>query len=64
MTQGNVDSVSIINPDVMGYNYDMAQGLLYDIDLTKAPGARIINMRNMDGSPFDLKKSYSRNNFV
>ncbi len=59
VTQGNVDSVSIINPDVMGYNYDMAQGLLYDIDLTKAPGARIINMRNMDGSPFDLKKSYS-----
>jgi len=55
----NVDTESIVNPDVRGYNYDMAQGFFYDIDLTKEPGSRVINMRNLDGSPLDMDKVYS-----
>ena len=35
------------------------QGFLYDIDQTRDPGDRIINMRNLDGSPFDMEASYS-----
>ena len=57
--EDTVDTESLINPDVRGYNYDMAQGFYYDIDLTKEPGERIINLRNLDGTPFDLTKSYS-----
>jgi 2',3'-cyclic-nucleotide 2'-phosphodiesterase/3'-nucleotidase len=59
ITAANVESESLINPDVRGYNYDMAQGFLYDIDLTKEPGSRVINLRNLDGSRFDLNKKYS-----
>jgi 2',3'-cyclic-nucleotide 2'-phosphodiesterase/3'-nucleotidase len=55
----NVDTEPLVNSEVPGYNYDMAQGFYYEIDLTKTPGERIVNMRNLDGSPFDLKKSYN-----
>ncbi len=58
LNSGNVDSDPLINPDVRGYNYDMAQGFLYDIDLTREPGSRIINMKNLDGSAFDMNKTY------
>ncbi len=59
ITEENVDSVPLVNPDVRGYNYDMAQGLKYEIDLTKEPGNRIINIANLDGSEFDMEKVYS-----
>ncbi len=57
--EGNVDSISLVNPDIRGYNYDMAQGFLYDLDLTKESGNRIVNMKNLDGSTFDLDKVYN-----
>jgi 2',3'-cyclic-nucleotide 2'-phosphodiesterase/3'-nucleotidase len=59
ISDSSVESTPLVNPDVRGYNYDMAQGFYYEIDLTKAPGQRIINMRNLDGSPFDMKRKYS-----
>lgn len=59
ITEANVDTVPLVNPDVRGYNYDMAQGFIYEINLTKEPGNRIINMKNMDGTPFDLEKTYN-----
>ena len=42
----------LINPDVIGYNYDMAQGVDYEIDLTKPPGHRIRDLR-WRGKPLD-----------
>ena len=33
------------NPRVMGFNYDMAQGVSYDIDVTRPEGDRIRNLR-------------------
>jgi 2',3'-cyclic-nucleotide 2'-phosphodiesterase / 3'-nucleotidase len=42
----------LINPDVIGYNYDMAQGVDYEIDLTQPPGHRIRNLRR-HGNPLD-----------
>ncbi len=42
---GDCTRGSLINPDVVGYNYDMAQGVNYEIDLTKPPGQRIRDLR-------------------
>ena len=39
------------NPDVRGYNYDMISGVKYDIDISKAPGSRIVNLTKLDGTP-------------
>ena len=35
----------LINPEVMGFNYDMAQGVSYEVDLRKPVGERIVNLR-------------------
>jgi 2',3'-cyclic-nucleotide 2'-phosphodiesterase/3'-nucleotidase len=43
----------LINTRVIGYNYDMAQGVEYEIDLTKPAGQRIVNLRR-DGKPLDM----------
>ncbi len=42
-----------------GFNYDMAEGLSYEIDVRKPVGQRIINMKDKQGRPFDLNKSYT-----
>jgi 2',3'-cyclic-nucleotide 2'-phosphodiesterase (5'-nucleotidase family) len=42
----------LINPDVIGYNYDMAAGVDYEIDLMQPPGKRIRNLR-WHGKPLD-----------
>ena len=34
----------LINPRIIGYNYDMAAGVDYEIDLTKSEGSRIVNL--------------------
>ncbi len=40
----------LINRAVMGYNYDMGEGVAYEIDLTRPVGQRIRNLR-WKGSP-------------
>jgi len=42
----------LINPAVIGYNYDMAEGVDYEIDLTQAPGRRISHLL-WRGKPLD-----------
>jgi 2',3'-cyclic-nucleotide 2'-phosphodiesterase/3'-nucleotidase len=42
----------LINPQVIGYNYDMAQGVEYEIDLTQPAGRRIRNLR-WHGKPLE-----------
>lgn len=39
------------NPNIRGYNYDMFSGVKYDIDISKEPGNRIVNLTYMDGTP-------------
>jgi 2',3'-cyclic-nucleotide 2'-phosphodiesterase / 3'-nucleotidase len=34
----------LINPDVYGYNYDIAEGVNYEIDLRRKAGERIVNL--------------------
>jgi 2',3'-cyclic-nucleotide 2'-phosphodiesterase/3'-nucleotidase len=49
---GDCSHGPLINPDVIGYNYDMAQGVDYEIDLREPPGHRIRNLR-WHGRPLD-----------
>jgi 2',3'-cyclic-nucleotide 2'-phosphodiesterase/3'-nucleotidase len=42
---GDCSQGPLINRKVIGYNYDMAQGVDYDIDLTRPVGDRIRNLR-------------------
>jgi 2',3'-cyclic-nucleotide 2'-phosphodiesterase/3'-nucleotidase len=42
----------LINRGVAGFNYDMAEGVEYEIDLTRPEGQRIVNLRR-DGRPLD-----------
>lgn len=42
----------LINPKFLGFNYDMAQGVSYDIDLTRPAGQRIRNLR-FRGKPLE-----------
>lgn len=43
--QGLCPPGALINPAIMGFNFDMAQGVQYEIDLTQPEGARIRNLR-------------------
>jgi 2',3'-cyclic-nucleotide 2'-phosphodiesterase / 3'-nucleotidase len=49
---GDCSQGPLINPQVIGYNYDMAQGVDYEIDLTQPAGQRIRNLR-WHGKPLD-----------
>jgi 2',3'-cyclic-nucleotide 2'-phosphodiesterase/3'-nucleotidase len=40
----------LINSEVIGFNYDMAEGVDYEIDLRKPAGQRIVNLR-FQGKP-------------
>jgi 2',3'-cyclic-nucleotide 2'-phosphodiesterase/3'-nucleotidase len=42
---GACDQGPLINREVIGFNYDMAQGVTYEIDLRKPEGQRIVNLR-------------------
>ena len=45
------------NPDVRSYNYDMFEGIDYDIDISQEAGNRIKNV-TLKGQPLDPKKQY------
>lgn len=42
----------LINPSVIGYNFDTAEGVEYEIDLRKPVGSRIVDLRYR-GQPLD-----------
>ncbi len=39
------------NPAIRAYNYDMFEGVLYDVDISAEPGSRIRNLTWPDGAP-------------
>jgi 2',3'-cyclic-nucleotide 2'-phosphodiesterase/3'-nucleotidase len=53
---GDCSTGPLINPSIIGYNYDMAQGVEYEIDLRKPEGSRIVNLR-FQGQPLDDGKA-------
>lgn len=44
------DTGNLINTRFMGFNYDMAEGVNYEVDLRKPAGQRIVNLR-FKGAP-------------
>jgi 2',3'-cyclic-nucleotide 2'-phosphodiesterase/3'-nucleotidase len=54
----------LVNREVAGYNYDMAEGVDYEIDLTRAEGDRVRNLR-WRGAPLapDRKLRIAINNY-
>ncbi len=53
-----VDGVIVTDKAIPGFNYDMAEGLSYTIDVGKPVAERVVNLKNLDGSHFDLNKIY------
>ena len=43
--EGDCSHANLINAKVAGFNYDMAQGVEYEVDVTKPVGQRILNLR-------------------
>ena len=48
----------VLDKKINGYNYDMAEGINYTINVSKPVGQRITQLSNPDGSAFDLAKTY------
>lgn len=54
------------NPDMAGYNYDMAEGISYQVNVTKAPGSRIeklVFLRNGKALQADKKYTVALNSY-
>lgn len=45
------DLTIAFNPEVRAYNYDMFEGVNYDVNIANAPGRRIENLTWPDGTP-------------
>ncbi len=45
------DLTIAFNPDVRAYNYDMFEGVNYDVNIANEPGSRIENLTWPDGTP-------------
>lgn len=53
------DDLIAINPKMKGYNYDIAEGIDYEIDVTKPVGNRITKLQLSETKqPLDLSKTY------
>jgi 2',3'-cyclic-nucleotide 2'-phosphodiesterase/3'-nucleotidase len=54
----------LINPQIPGYNFDMAEGVSYDLDLRRPAGERIVNLI-FQGTPVrpDQKFRLATNNY-
>jgi 2',3'-cyclic-nucleotide 2'-phosphodiesterase/3'-nucleotidase len=57
--EADCSHANLVNGRVAGFNYDMAQGVEYEVDLTKPVGQRIVNLRYKgkplaDGQPLRI----------
>ncbi len=51
------DGVITRSKDMAGYNYDMAEGITYQIDPKRAEGERVVNLM-LDDTPLDMMATY------
>ena len=54
----NGDLTFSFNPDIRGYNYDMFKGVSYEVDISKEPGKRIINLKLDNGKDLNMNEWY------
>ncbi|MFA5263678.1 MAG: bifunctional UDP-sugar hydrolase/5'-nucleotidase [Opitutaceae bacterium] len=47
----------LMDPRIPGYNFDMAEGVSYEIDITRPIGDRILDLR-FHGQPIDLDRKF------
>lgn len=50
-TYNNGDLTVSFNPNIRGYNYDMFDGVKYDVDISQPAGSRIKNLTWSNGTP-------------
>jgi 2',3'-cyclic-nucleotide 2'-phosphodiesterase (5'-nucleotidase family) len=50
-----VPAADLVDPSVPSYNFDIAEGVDYVIDLNRAPGDRIVDLK-FNGRPLDMKR--------
>ncbi|NHC39235.1 bifunctional 2',3'-cyclic-nucleotide 2'-phosphodiesterase/3'-nucleotidase [Bacillus sp. MM2020_1] len=53
--EGNQD---LLDYDFRPYNYDVLDGVKYEIDVTKPKGERVVNLKMMDGTPVDPAQKF------
>ncbi len=46
------------NPDIEAFNYDMFNGVNYEVDISRPAGSRISNVTLSDGTPLDMDGKY------
>ncbi|QIZ10547.1 bifunctional 2',3'-cyclic-nucleotide 2'-phosphodiesterase/3'-nucleotidase [Priestia megaterium] len=52
---GNQD---LLDYDFRPYNYDVIDGVKYEIDVTKPKGERVVNLRMLDGTPVQMDQKF------
>ena len=54
----NPEQQDLLDYDFRPYNYDVIDGVKYDIDVTKPKGERVVNLRMMDGTPVKMDQKF------
>ncbi|WP_144554172.1 bifunctional 2',3'-cyclic-nucleotide 2'-phosphodiesterase/3'-nucleotidase [Bacillus sp. X1(2014)] len=54
----NAEPQDLLDYDFRPYNYDVIDGVKYDIDVTKPKGERVVNLRMMDGTPVKMDQKF------
>ncbi|MEH7501363.1 bifunctional 2',3'-cyclic-nucleotide 2'-phosphodiesterase/3'-nucleotidase [Neobacillus drentensis] len=53
-----VENQDLLDYDFRPYNYDVIDGVKYQIDVTKPKGDRVVNLTMMDGTPVDPAQKF------
>ncbi len=54
----NAEQQDLLDYDFRPYNYDVIDGVKYEIDVTKPKGERVVNLRMMDGTPVKMDQKF------
>ncbi|MBV7505701.1 bifunctional 2',3'-cyclic-nucleotide 2'-phosphodiesterase/3'-nucleotidase [Bacillus sp. sid0103] len=52
------EAQDLLDYDFRPYNYDVIDGVKYEIDVTKPKGERVVNLRMMDGTPVQMDQKF------
>jgi len=52
------ENQDLLDYDFRPYNYDVLDGVKYEIDVTKPKGERVVNLRMMDGTPVQMDQKF------
>lgn len=52
------ENQELLDYEFRPYNYDVLDGVKYEIDVTKPKGERVVNLRMMDGTPVQMDQKF------